>query len=297
MDTTNNISIEYENTKQSKLALSTPNWMKPKKDGENLIQNPVIDYEKAIQNFQTPELKRQTKKAQALTNNGNNTPLDQLFTKAINVAYANSQIPNFYKKYDSPEVFEYSFDKSYNNKNSKASDSISLADDENDRITPTPCDVKKAQQTLKNTRIFVSRKLVKQQTEIYQVAECLGAEFLWTYNETCTHFIYAGKLSDTNKELKTAKEQNKHIVNVNWIYACKEHGRLVSEAEYAIQANAKRASVAMKRSIAGGGVESPRPPVVDKKSLLEKGEEPKSEVQNKQVRIITLFKASLQLVR
>ena len=143
---TNNTSLDQD--KQTKLALSTPNWMKPKKEGDNLFaKNPALNYEQAMHNFQTPELKKQTK-------NGTNTPLDQLFAKAIDVAYANTQIPNFYKKYDSPQVCDYSFDKSYNN---KAMDSVATGgetignagNEEDDRIAATPCELKKIQQTLR----------------------------------------------------------------------------------------------------------------------------------------------------
>lgn len=95
----------------------------------------------------------------------------------------------------------------------------------------------------------MSRKLVKQQTELYQISEILGAEFLWTYENSCTHFIYTGKLTDTNKELKIAKEQKKIIVSANWIHACKEQKQHVDEGPYLFsntKAAARRSSVPKK---------------------------------------------------
>jgi len=100
----------------------------------------------------------------------------------------------------------------------------------------------------------VSRKLVKEQTQLGQIAQALGAEFLWTYDDTCTHFIYAGKLTDTNKELKVAKEGRKVIVSANWLYECKEKAAAVDEALFLVGG-----SSAMKgrASVAGRGSETP----------------------------------------
>ncbi len=90
---------------------------------------------------------------------------------------------------------------------------------------------------LKNVKIYVSRKLIKQQTELYQIANSLGAEFIFKYDNSCTHFIYTGKLTDTNKELKVAREEKKIIVSPNWIYACREQGQYVDENLYTFQNN------------------------------------------------------------
>ena len=118
-----------------------------------------------------------------------------------------------------------------------------LVDDDEDRIMPTPCE-----KVLKNVRIYVSRKLVKQQTELYEQAILLGAEFLWNYDESSTHFIYSGKLTDTNKELKIAKEQKKHIVSPNWLLACKEQRQHVDESLYALSMTSSAKSLIQKRS-------------------------------------------------
>ena len=178
------------------------------------------------------------------------TPLDVLFTKAINIAHENSKNPAFYSTYSNSPAFEYSFDKSLNQEKTREAikhghNSLvdNLVDDDEDRIMPTPCE-----KVLKNVRIYVSRKLVKQQTELYEQAILLGAEFLWNYDESSTHFIYSGKLTDTNKELKIAKEQKKHIVSPNWLLACKEQRQHVDESLYALSMTSSAKSLIQKRS-------------------------------------------------
>lgn len=197
----NEQSIDESN---QKLVISTPNWMKPNEEqtGQfNFKSN--INFDNVIENFRTPEAAAALRKKHPAGPAGNNTPLNELFTNAITIAHANSQKPGFYSNYATSPAFEYSFDKSYNEAKAKrieeATNRMSINDD--DRIAPTPGEDKRLR-ALAGCIIYVSRKLVKQQTELGQIAQYLGAEFLWTYDESCTHFIYAGKLSDTNKELK-----------------------------------------------------------------------------------------------
>jgi len=156
--------------------------------------------------------------------------LDQLFTNAITIAHENSQKPNFYSNYATSPAFEYSFDQSYNQeKEKRIAANVRMMASVHQDVLPSQA---KSNAVLGQCTIYVSRKLVKQQTELGNIAQSLGAEFLWTYDDSCTHFIYAGKLTDTNKELKVAREQGKVILNASWLYECKEKGEMVDVSAY-----------------------------------------------------------------
>ncbi|XP_071943540.1 DNA topoisomerase 2-binding protein 1-like isoform X2 [Antedon mediterranea] len=75
---------------------------------------------------------------------------------------------------------------------------------------------------LKGVIICVSMKLSKKFTEYNRIATELGADFRWTYDDGCTHFIYQGKAKDSSKELKIARQQQKYIVSPHWLFACQE---------------------------------------------------------------------------
>nr|XP_006821607.1 PREDICTED: DNA topoisomerase 2-binding protein 1-like [Saccoglossus kowalevskii] len=80
--------------------------------------------------------------------------------------------------------------------------------------------------------ICVSRKLIKKQNEYNNIAAALNAEYLWTYDSRCTHFIHQGRSNDTSKDYKLAKEQKKHIVSPHWLSACKDENKHIDESLY-----------------------------------------------------------------
>ena len=43
---------------------------------------------------------------------------------------------------------------------------------------------------LKGLVVAVSKKLSGQQSDMNNMAAELGADYRWTYDETCTHFVY-----------------------------------------------------------------------------------------------------------
>jgi hypothetical protein len=107
---------------------------------------------------------------------------------------------------------------------------------------------------LKNVKVYVSKKLVKQQSVLCPIVESLGGDFSWTYNSNCTHYIYSGKLNDNNKELKQAKEDGKQIVTPEWILACQEENRRVDEEDYLVAPGLNNKSTMNQNSIASGGI-------------------------------------------
>ena len=70
--------------------------------------------------------------------------------------------------------------------------------------------------------------------EMISIVNQLGGVYSWTCNKNCTHFIYDGKLSDTNEEMKVAKDQGMKIVSSSWVYECREKGKKVDEHEHLI---------------------------------------------------------------
>ncbi|XP_022099813.1 DNA topoisomerase 2-binding protein 1-like isoform X2 [Acanthaster planci] len=90
----------------------------------------------------------------------------------------------------------------------------------------------KSQGILEGVVVCVSKKLVAQQAEYNAVAVSLGAEFRWTFDDTCTHFIFKGRNNDTSKEFRAAKEKGMSIVSPFWLLACEEEERHVDEASY-----------------------------------------------------------------
>ncbi|XP_066278683.1 DNA topoisomerase 2-binding protein 1-like [Branchiostoma lanceolatum] len=77
--------------------------------------------------------------------------------------------------------------------------------------------------------IYVSKKLSKQQSDYNDLANCLGADYRWTYDESVTHFIFQGRANDTTKEFRTARSQGKTIVSPHWLQVCDEQGARVDE--------------------------------------------------------------------
>ncbi|KAJ8307553.1 hypothetical protein KUTeg_015637 [Tegillarca granosa] len=78
--------------------------------------------------------------------------------------------------------------------------------------------------------IAVSKKLSSQQAEFNDIVAALGGDYIWTYDKSCTHFIFKGRANDTSKEFKLAKSDKKCIVSPYWIQMCKEQNARVDEA-------------------------------------------------------------------
>lgn len=85
---------------------------------------------------------------------------------------------------------------------------------------------------LKGAVVCVSKKLVKLQAELIEIVASLGGDYQWSYDNTCTHFVFTGKANDLTKEFREARSQGKKIVCPQWVYACKETQTLVDEELY-----------------------------------------------------------------
>lgn len=214
--------------------------------------NPNIDIDKLMELMNTPNP----------TGGPPQTPIHELFVKSLRQACINAREPGFYDyTSDSPEVF-YTFERDKHGErlndlaaNEEAAGNVNFnginaghGDDDDDDIPPTPLDVKHLKELLKNVKVYVSKKLAKNQTELSTIVESLGGDFMWIYNQTCTHFIYTGKISDNNKELRVAKEQNKIIVSPYWLYACQEQKEMVDEALYPCTYNPSKCAVVTSRT-------------------------------------------------
>ncbi|XP_029646885.1 DNA topoisomerase 2-binding protein 1-like isoform X1 [Octopus sinensis] len=78
--------------------------------------------------------------------------------------------------------------------------------------------------------ISVARKLSAKQSLYNDMAVSLGADYTWTYDDTCTHFIFQGKQNDINREFRLARDQKKIIVSPYWLIMCKEQNVYVDES-------------------------------------------------------------------
>ncbi|XP_052252973.1 DNA topoisomerase 2-binding protein 1-like [Dreissena polymorpha] len=83
---------------------------------------------------------------------------------------------------------------------------------------------------LQGVVITVARRLAKDQAEFNEIVTCLGGEYRWTIDNTCTHFIFQGRQNDTTKDFKQAKAQGLKIVSPHWLYMCKEQNARVDES-------------------------------------------------------------------
>ena len=66
--------------------------------------------------------------------------------------------------------------------------------------------------------IAVSKKLSSQQGHFNHIAASLGADYRWTYDRSCTHFIFQGRQNDGNREFRLARDQGKLIVCPHWLH-------------------------------------------------------------------------------
>ncbi|XP_054711049.1 DNA topoisomerase 2-binding protein 1-like [Uloborus diversus] len=78
--------------------------------------------------------------------------------------------------------------------------------------------------------LCVARKLCYLQSEINEIVASLGGDYLWSYDKTCTHFVFSGKPNDTTKEFREARAQGKIIVSPEWVYSCQEKNEHVAES-------------------------------------------------------------------
>jgi hypothetical protein len=137
----------------------------------------------------------------------------------------NAKLPGYYDNSSDSPVYLYDHEvkklekerlEKLRNENQDNDDDV----DENYKLPETPPENKEMKRILQNTKVFICRKLSKSQLELNAIVEEMGGYFMWIYSNTCTHFVYSGELTDNNKELRLAKEQNKPIVSPYWLYAC-----------------------------------------------------------------------------
>ena len=194
----------------------TPVWMKPIEEPIKLNNSNQVKSELFKAPIGIPKCNPGLKE----------TPLDELFANGIRIETENGKVP-----FHCPDNPNLKRDVIIDDDLMETRDDTSDLDDQ---IDPTPSQQVINKEVLKNTKIYVCKKLVKQQGELFQIAGCLGAEFIWSYNDTCTHFIYSGKFTDNNKELRAAREHKKIIVSPHWLYACKEQVRRVDESLFSV---------------------------------------------------------------
>ncbi|XP_013785818.1 DNA topoisomerase 2-binding protein 1-like isoform X2 [Limulus polyphemus] len=134
----------------------------------------------------------------------------------------------------------------------------------------------KRERPLAGVVLCVSKKLSSKQGELNKIIGLLGGDYCWTYDSKCTHFVYQGKSSDITRELKLAKEQGKHIVCPDWVYACRDENELVDESLFPYSFNPRMSlsgqvstkKVHVNYSQSGTEKELSKTPVKDAKGFI-----------------------------
>ncbi|GIY02565.1 DNA topoisomerase 2-binding protein 1-A [Caerostris darwini] len=85
---------------------------------------------------------------------------------------------------------------------------------------------------MKGVILCVAKKLANIQNELNEIVISMGGEYLWSYDSSCTHFVFTGKANDLSKEFREARSQGKKIVCPEWLYACREQDAIVEENLY-----------------------------------------------------------------
>ncbi|GIY17018.1 DNA topoisomerase 2-binding protein 1-A [Caerostris extrusa] len=85
---------------------------------------------------------------------------------------------------------------------------------------------------MKGVILCVAKKLANIQNELNEIVISMGGEYLWSYDSSCTHFVFTGKANDLSKEFREARSQGKKIVCPEWLYACREQDAIVDENLY-----------------------------------------------------------------
>ncbi len=226
----------------------TPLWLKspndPKRKNFVFALNLNPDFDRNIHLIQTPNPMDPSKPL---------TPLNEVVIRTFKQAALNAQIPGYYDcSSDSPV---YLYDHEVKKLEAERQNKLNLNEnqntddvDENDIPSATPFEVKEMKEILKNTNVYISKKLAKSQSELNTIVELLGGDFMWIYNKTCTHLVYSGKLTDNNKELRLAKEQNISIVSPYWLYACQEQKQRVDESLFPCTYNPSKCAVVTSRT-------------------------------------------------
>ena len=127
---------------------------------------------------------------------------------------------------------------------------------------------------LKGVVIYVSRKLSNMQIELNDAVRKLGGSYIWSYDDTCTHFVFVGKPNDITKEFREARSQGKKIVSPEWVYACKEKESHVDEDLYP---HTYKAGMTLSQQIS---ILKAPPPTLEKAPLNNDVQEPKSNKSN-----------------
>ncbi|XP_060078060.1 DNA topoisomerase 2-binding protein 1-like isoform X2 [Ylistrum balloti] len=95
--------------------------------------------------------------------------------------------------------------------------------------TPVKTKVDEEVAPLHGVIAVVNKKLSSQQSEFNNIVSDLGGDYRWSYDNSCTHYIFQGRANDTTKEFRLARDQGKIIVSPHWLHMCKEQMARVDE--------------------------------------------------------------------
>uniref|UniRef100_A0A2R5LD61 Putative dna topoisomerase 2-binding protein 1 n=1 Tax=Ornithodoros turicata TaxID=34597 RepID=A0A2R5LD61_9ACAR len=96
-----------------------------------------------------------------------------------------------------------------------------------------------AENVLSGVTVCIAKKLLPKYKDMKSLIESLGGHY--SCNENCTHFVYEAKAGEKTlpRDVKQAKDQGKKLVCPQWVYACRDAGKIVDEADYPFTYNVR----------------------------------------------------------
>src|SRR5690606_37408823 len=86
---------------------------------------------------------------------------------------------------------------------------------------------------LEGVTAAISQRLWHRREEINELVTQMGGAFVWSYDNTCTHYIHQGNvLQESFREFKRVQKDGKWIVSPYWLNLCKEKGQRLSELDF-----------------------------------------------------------------
>merc|ERR1712004_727258 len=89
--------------------------------------------------------------------------------------------------------------------------------------------------------VAISKKLLHRQSELHGLTVNLGGEIRYLLDNSCTHFVHQGKMSDTTKDFLEAKKKKKYLVSPHWLKACSDANERLDEKNYPVTFNPRMA--------------------------------------------------------
>ncbi len=165
----NSSNCTSQNSSVHESDFPTPVWLKNREERKNFEYRLNVDAD-YIQSY-LASIETPTKPGEIPQ-----TPIQEVFTKNMAKLAENMKKPGFYHDdHDSPQVMlSHDRERLKYRSNEDARANTEADDDDNDLISATPLELKEMKTILKDVKVFVTKKLIKNQVELNAIIESLG---------------------------------------------------------------------------------------------------------------------------